>query len=83
MHLPTDLHVFMNTCTTPDIESGDLYKVSRTELVKACRHANRELRQHKQYLDQLLTIVIDKHPEVLSLVAEAQKMRLVLNQCLF
>ena len=59
-----------------DIESCDLYKASRADLLKACRLANRELCQHKLYLDQLLTVVIDKHPEVLSLVAEAQKMRL-------
>ena len=49
---------------------------SRAELVKACRRANRELRQHRLYLDQLLAIVIERQPEILSMVAEAQKMRL-------
>ena len=52
-----------------------MYKASRAELVKACRQANRELHQHRLYLDQLLTIVIDRHPEILNMVAEAQKMR--------
>ena len=53
-----------------------MYKASRAELVKACRQANRELEQHRRYLDQLLGIVIERHPEVLGMVAEAQKMRL-------
>ena len=59
-----------------DQETADLYKASRTDLVNGCRRANKELHQHKLYLDQLLTIVIDKHPELLSMVTEAQKMRL-------
>ena len=68
--------IFLNYIYT-DFESADLYKANRADLIRACRHANRELRKHKLYLDQLLTIVIDRHPEILSLVTEAQKMRLL------
>lgn len=68
----------MPTATAATIESASqLYKTSHADLVKGCQHANRELQQHKVYLDQLLTIVIDKHPEILSMVTEAQKMRSV------
>lgn len=52
-----------------------MYKSGKAELVKACRQANRELRKHRLYLDQLLAIVVDRHPEILTLVAEAQNMR--------
>ena len=61
-----------------DIESSDLYKASQADLIKACCHANRQLHRHKLYLDQLLAILIDKHPEVLGLVAEAQIRRFVI-----
>ena len=66
-----------------DLEAADLYKASRTDLVNGCRRANKELHQHKLYLDQLLTIVIDKHPELLSMVTEAQKMRLDMHSSVF
>ncbi|CAI7995532.1 hypothetical protein GBAR_LOCUS1708 [Geodia barretti] len=62
-----------------DSNSASMYRASRAELVKACRHANKELHQHRLYLDQLLAIVIERHPEVLTMVTEAQKMRDLLD----
>ena len=58
------------------LEIASLHKASHADLVRSCRHANRELRQHKLYLDQLLTLVIEKHPELLAMLSEAQRMRL-------
>lgn len=70
--LPISMH---RSSQYPIIADVDLNKASRIDLVRSCHRANRELRQHKVYLDQLLTIVIDRHPEVLNMVSEAQKMR--------
>lgn len=75
MHTPT---------ATLNVESSDqLHNASHADLVKGCQYANKELQQHRRYLDQLLTIVIDKHPEILTMVTEAQKMKLVSFAILF
>lgn len=61
-----------------DLEEGSLQQSSQANLLKAYQRVNKELQKHKLYLDQLLTIVIDSNPEILSLVAEAQKRRCVM-----
>ena len=79
------IHLYLNgerwcsilLVSTSDSNSASMYRANRAELVKACRHANKELHQHRLYLDQLLAIVIERHPEVLTMVTEAQKMRLL------
>jgi hypothetical protein len=65
--------------STSESNSASVYRASQAELVKACRHAKKELRQHRLYLDQLLAIVIERHPEVLTMVTEAQNMRDLLD----
>ena len=57
-------------------EEGSLSKASRSELVKRLRKLEEEFSRHKVYLDQLLTVVIDQHPELLSMLGEAQRLRL-------
>jgi len=65
----TCLHMFA------DLEEDSLEQSGQANLLKAYQRVNKELHKHKLYLDQLLTIVIDSNPEILSLVAEAQKRR--------
>ena len=59
---------------TPQGE-GSVSKASRAELVKRLRNVEEEFSRHKVYLDQLLTIIIDRHPELLSMLGEVQKLR--------
>ena len=56
-------------------EEGSLSKASRSELVKRLRSVEEEFSRHKVYLDQLLTIIIDQHPELLSMLGEVQRLR--------
>ena len=68
-----DLHDVLNEYTLPEEES--LSKTSRSELVKRLKNVEEEFTRHKAYLDQLLTIIIDQHPELLSMLGEAQRLR--------
>ena len=56
-------------------KSDNLSSVSRTEMVATVRALEDDLVHHKAYLDQLLTIVIDQNPQLLTMIGEAQKMR--------
>ena len=69
-----DLHGALGDRTQQ--EEGALSKASRSELVKRLRNLEEEFSRHKAYLDQLLTIIIDQHPELLSMLGEAQRLRL-------
>lgn len=68
-----DLHGALGDYTPP--EEGPLGKASRPELIKRLRSAEEEFSRHRAYLDQLLTIIIDQHPELLSMLGEAQRLR--------
>ena len=70
-----DVHGALGDHTQPQ-EEGSLSKASRSELVKRLRNLEEEFSRHKAYLDQLLTIIIDQHPELLSMLGEAQRLRL-------
>jgi hypothetical protein len=69
-----DLHGALDDHTPQ--EEGPLSKASRSELVKRVRNVEENFSRHKAYLDQLLTIIIDQHPELLSMLGEAQRLRL-------
>ena len=70
-----DVHGALGDHTQRQVE-GSLSKASRSELVKRLRNLEEEFSRHKAYLDQLLTIIIDQHPELLSMLGEAQRLRL-------
>ena len=59
----------------PPLDEGSLSRASRSELVKRLRNVEEECGRHKAYLDQLLTVVIDRHPELLSMLGEVQRLR--------
>ena len=71
------MHITNYTCLHmyADLEEDSLEQSGQANLLKTYQCVNKELHKHKLYLDQLLTIVIDSNPEILSLVAEAQKRR--------
>ena len=60
---------------TPSPDEGSLSRASRSELVKRVRSVEKEFSRHKAYLDQLLTLVIDQHPELLSMLGQVQSLR--------
>ena len=62
---------------SPSPEEGSLSRASRSELVKRVRKVEEEFSRHKAYLDQLLTLVIDQHPELLSMLGQMQGLRYV------
>ena len=57
------------------LDEGSLSRASRSELVKRLRNVEEECTRHKAYLDQLLTVIIDQHPELLSMLGEVQRLR--------
>lgn len=70
-----DLHRVVGDYTPQ--EEGSLSKASHSELVKRLRKTAEEFSRHKAYLDQLLTIIIDRHPELLSMLGEVQRLRYI------
>ena len=56
-------------------ERESLTKFTRAQMVTAIHGLEEDLAHHKAYLDQLLTIIIDQNPELLSMISEAQKIR--------
>ena len=59
----------------PLVDEGSLSRASRSELVKRLRNVEEEFSRHKAYLDQLLTVIINQHPELLSMLGEVQRLR--------
>lgn len=49
--------------------------LSRADVTATVHALEKDLAHHKAYLDQLLTVVIDQNPNILTMVGEAQKMR--------
>ena len=49
--------------------------LSRAEVTATVHSLEKDLAHHKAYLDQLLTVIIDQDPNLLTLIGEAQKMR--------
>ena len=54
-----------------------LAKLPRSNLITKIQNLEESFIRHRAYLDQLLTVVIDQNPELLSLVGQAQMMRYV------
>ena len=46
-------------------------------MVSTVRALEEDLTHHKAYLDQLLAVVIDQNPNLLTMIGEAQKMRYI------
>lgn len=53
----------------------NMTNLSRSEVMAAIHTLEQDLAHHKAYLDQLLTIVIDQNPNILTMIGEAQRMR--------
>ena len=73
MVVSDDLHDAVSDYPLPD--EGSLSRASRSELVKRLRTVEEEVSRNKAYLDRLLTVVIDQHPELLSMLGEVQRLR--------
>lgn len=52
---------------------------TRTQMVTTIHSLEEDLTHHKAYLDQLLTVIIDQNPQLLSMISEAQKIRWVVH----
>ena len=63
--------------TTEDIplSEEELAAVSRTDLISRLRQTEEEFYRHKVYLEQLLTVVIDQQPHLLSMIKESQRIK--------
>ena len=48
---------------------------SRSQMITTVQGLEQDLANHKAYLDQLLTVVIDQNPNILTMIGEAQKIR--------
>ena len=48
---------------------------TRTQMMGTVQSLEEDLTRHKAYLDQLLAVVIDQNPNLLTMIGEAQKMR--------
>ena len=48
---------------------------TRAEMMATVHSLEEDLTHHKAYLDQLLAVVIDQNPNLLTMIGEAQKMR--------
>ena len=68
-----DLHDAMRD--NPPTEEASLSKASRSELIKRLRNVEDDFSRHKVYLDQLLTVIIDQNPQLLSMLGEVQRLR--------
>ena len=59
------------------LQLDNMVNYTRAQMMSCVHTLEEDLAHHKAYLDQLLAVVIDQHPEILSLVGEAQRMRCV------
>ena len=48
---------------------------TRAQMMSTVHALEEDLTHHKAYLDQLLAVVIDQNPQLLTMIGEAQKMR--------
>ena len=53
----------------------NMVNFTRAQMVSSVRGLEEDLAQHKAYLDQLLAVVIEHNPDLLSLVGEAHRNR--------
>ena len=53
----------------------DMSNCTRSQMIATVHALIEDLAHHKAYLDQLLTVIIDQNPQLLSMIGEAQKMR--------
>ena len=58
-------------------KSEQMANLNRAQMVSTVRALEEDLTHHKAYLDQLLAVVIDQNPNLLTMIGEAQKMRYV------
>ena len=59
-----------------ELQSEVLVHATQSEVLSSLRDTEEELRRHKTYLDQLLSIVIESSPDLLTRMGEAQRTRL-------
>ena len=59
-----------------ELQSEVLVHATQPEVLSSLRDTEEELRRHKTYLDQLLSIIIESSPDLLTRMGEAQRTRL-------
>lgn len=54
-----------------------LTRFTRDQMVTTIHGLEEDLAHHKAYLDQILTVIINQNPQLLSMISEAHKMRYI------
>lgn len=57
------------------VHLDNLPNFTRAEMMSTVHVLEEDLSHHKVYLDQLLAVVIDQNPELLSKIGDAQKIK--------
>ena len=57
------------------VHLDNLANFTRAEMMSTVHVLEEDLSHHKVYLDQLLSVVIDQNPELLSKIEDIQKIR--------
>lgn len=57
------------------VQLDNMANFTRAQMMSTVHALEADLAHHKAYLDQLLGIVIDHHPSLLTMIGEAQRTR--------
>lgn len=57
------------------LQLDNMVNYTRAQMMSSVHALEEDLAHHKAYLDQLLAVVIDQHPNLLTMIGEAQKTR--------